>query len=77
VNIWKINMTTIILSFAGALLVAAVICLVVIFGKHGVLSFHEIPKLAKQGDRLAKAYLWCIYCAFGIFCFSFIFIRIK
>jgi hypothetical protein len=70
-------MATIILSFACALLVAAVICLVVIFGKHGVLIFHEIPKLAKQGNRLAKAYLWLIYCAFGVFCLLFVFIRIK
>jgi hypothetical protein len=70
-------MTILILSSAGVLLFAAVICLVFILGKHGVLSFHEIPKLAKQGDRLAKAYLWCIYYAFGMFCFLFIFIRIK
>jgi hypothetical protein len=70
-------MTTIILSLAGTLLVAAVICLVFILSRHGVLGFQEIPKLAKQGDRLAKAYLWFIYCAFGLFCFLFIFVRMK
>jgi hypothetical protein len=71
------DMTVAILSLAGALLVAAVVCLVFILGKHGVLGFQEIPKLAKQGDRLAKVYLWLIYGAFGIACFLWLFLRTK
>jgi hypothetical protein len=70
-------MTTLILSLAGLLLIAAIVCLALILGRHGMLSFHEIPKLAKQGDRLAKAYLWLIYLAFGFFCFLFVFSRMK
>jgi hypothetical protein len=60
------DMTTLFLSLVGALLIAAVVCLVFIFSRHGKWSFHAIPKLAKEGDRFAKAYLWFVYTAFAI-----------
>jgi hypothetical protein len=59
-------MTLIIFSLAGILFAAAMVCLVFILSRHGRWSFHEIPKLAKEGDRFAKAYLWFVYSAFAL-----------
>lgn len=59
-------MTIVILSLAGISFAAALVCLVFILSRHGIWSFHEIPKLAKEGDRFAKAYLWFVYMAFGL-----------
>jgi hypothetical protein len=60
------EMKVAILSLVGIIFTAAMICLVFIFGRHGIWSFHKIPKLAKAGDRLAKTYLWLVYFAFGL-----------
>jgi hypothetical protein len=59
-------MTVGILSLAGILFAAAMVCLVFILSRDGKWSFHEIPRLAKEGDRFAKAYLWFIYIVFAL-----------